>query len=291
MNDRAAAAGLTAALALSGAAAAQPPGLRAPSVVTNPDWIEKPSGEEFANVFPAAAQMLMIPGHVLLGCQVAVSGDLEACHVIEEAPLGEGFGAAAMLLTPRFKMRPMRVNGAAVGGARINIPIVFAVNNATLPSAAADAPVPAEASARAMALAERIVVALGHEDLAPPGIAAYSANLDRVAKAQIGDPEQAQNRDAAAVDLYKAMSARLGRLHQARVRSLARTYTESELGGIADFLESPAGRAFVAKGAEVNQAMAIEAAGIIRDATAEARKAYCASRDCGPALAHAPAAK
>jgi len=283
------AAGLAASLAL--VAAVGPAAAAAGDAVTNPDWIEKPSGDELASVYPAAAQLLLIPGHALIGCRVAVSGDVEACSVIEESPRGEGFGAAALLLTPRFKMRPQRINGLAVGGAPVRIPISFALPDRGLPTAPADSPAPPEPSALARTFAERIVVAFGHEDLAPAGIAGFAANLNQAARTQIGDPQQAQNRDAAVADLFQAMVTRRAAMHRARVEAFARSFSESELGGLADFLESPAGRAFVAKGPAAYQLMAVQTADVVREATAEARKVYCASRDCGPALAHAPAAK
>ncbi len=261
-------------------------------MVTNPDWVEKPTGDELVDVFPAAAQLLGIPGRVLLGCRVAISGDLEACGVLDETPKGEGFGAAALLITPRFKMRPMTRDGVAVAGARVNIPITFALADDGLPAAPMAAPTAAsEPSTRAMALAERIVTAFGHEDMAPIGLAGFAQTLDRVARAQIGDPQQAQNRDAAVADLYQAWIASEKALHRARVVAFARTFSEDEMAGIADFLETAAGRAFVAKGQEGTQRTAAEMAAVVREATAAARREYCAARDCGPALSHAPAPK
>jgi hypothetical protein len=45
-----------------------------------------------------------------------------------------GFGASAMALTVYFKMKPAMVNGAPVSGARIVIPINFAIPNGASPT-------------------------------------------------------------------------------------------------------------------------------------------------------------
>jgi protein TonB len=47
------------------------------------------------------------------------------CVVLREAPSDEGFGEAALKLTPRFLMRPPTRNAVPVGGAIVRLPLSF----------------------------------------------------------------------------------------------------------------------------------------------------------------------
>lgn len=96
-----------------------------PAMITNPDWLQRPSGADLARYFPPRALERGVSGHVVLGCAVTESGALTACGVTDETPAGEGFGQASLRLTSHFRMRPQTRDGAPVGGARVNIPITW----------------------------------------------------------------------------------------------------------------------------------------------------------------------
>jgi TonB family protein len=96
-----------------------------PVTVRNPSWLRKPTGDEFARVYPRKALVNRVSGRAALNCRVTVTGALETCVVIDEGPVGFGFGAAALKMSSAFVMRPETVNGVPVTGAQVNIPIVF----------------------------------------------------------------------------------------------------------------------------------------------------------------------
>jgi len=106
-------------------AAPSEPAERPSQVLTNADWIRKPTGEDFARLYPEAAQRKNVPGRATIECKVQADGGLTGCQAIEESPAGEGFGPAALKMASRFKMRPLTKDGHAVEGGTIRIPIQF----------------------------------------------------------------------------------------------------------------------------------------------------------------------
>jgi TonB family protein len=111
--------GLTIASSILGV----PPVGYAADTITPPAWLRTPTAEELARFAPANARG--VTGRVVLSCEVAVRGTVDDCKVLSENPAGRGFGSAALLLTSLFLMRPRMVNGQAVGGAKVQIPIMF----------------------------------------------------------------------------------------------------------------------------------------------------------------------
>lgn len=113
-----------AAAAVSSAAsvsAAQPPPL------TQVTWVATPTGDDIAAVYPPTAVAAGKGGAVLLECRVDGQGDLDACKVQIEDPVGLEFGIAAMQLAPHFKMAQTAPDGSAVAGRTIRIPIMFQI--------------------------------------------------------------------------------------------------------------------------------------------------------------------
>jgi TonB family protein len=98
-------------------------GSESPVRITKPDWVRKPTGEQFAGFYPMTAQLRRINGHAVLNCHVSLTGSLVDCFVVDESPAGFGFGAAAVKMSAFFLMRPMSENGIPVAGAQVNIPI------------------------------------------------------------------------------------------------------------------------------------------------------------------------
>jgi TonB family protein len=117
------------ALAAGPAVVAQtaPPEKPAP-VITNPNWLRKPTQEEMLSVWPAEAARRGIGGRATIACTVNISGTLQGCKPVSEDPPGSGFGDAAVLLAGAFKMKPQLVDGKAVAGASVRIPIIFIAN-------------------------------------------------------------------------------------------------------------------------------------------------------------------
>lgn len=99
----------------------RPPGPRDPREVTIvddwsgadtfTDWRKKPSAEDIVAVFPKDAYRRGISGKASINCVVTVQGALSDCLVLEETPVGAGFGAAAIALTPQFLMKPAQSKG------------------------------------------------------------------------------------------------------------------------------------------------------------------------------------
>ncbi len=124
----------------------------APMVITAPDWLRKPSGEDMANLYPVNAGSS--GGLVKMQCLVTTRGTLDKCAVLSEVPAGRGLGQAALAMAPNFLMRPQTVNGEPVSGATVVIPINFhAAPVGQLGSVAVARELPWEATPTADALA------------------------------------------------------------------------------------------------------------------------------------------
>jgi periplasmic protein TonB len=98
---------------------------KAPPVITNPDWLRLPTGEQVADAYPERAARMGIGGQVTLSCQVNAAGAVGPCQAVNETPADFGFAKAGLSLTRYFKMKPRMVDGHAVAGGVVRIPIKF----------------------------------------------------------------------------------------------------------------------------------------------------------------------
>jgi len=116
-----------AAIVMQAATPAAPsaPPLPRPSVITHPDWLHLPTGDDMAKFYPKAAADAHIEGRAVLRCTVTVDGDLADCTATGEDPPGNGFDQAVLNLAPLFKMKPMAKDGVPVSGGKVAIPIRF----------------------------------------------------------------------------------------------------------------------------------------------------------------------
>jgi TonB family protein len=89
---------------------------------------------------PDALRAGVRDGSAMVGCEVADDGSLANCSVVSEAPVGMGFGAAALQIVAVMKMNPWTTQGTPVEGARIQIPIHLVLPSEAAPSAPSAAP-------------------------------------------------------------------------------------------------------------------------------------------------------
>jgi periplasmic protein TonB len=94
-------------------------------VIEDPKWLSRPTAAEMTRFYPARDIDQNITGQASLMCGVVANGRLVDCHVIGETPAGAEFGAAALKLTPFFRMTPKTVDGAPVDGGVTKITIAF----------------------------------------------------------------------------------------------------------------------------------------------------------------------
>lgn len=100
-----------------------------PLIVSGAYWIRKPTDADMAGVDPFRAQIDHVSGVVVLSCLIDDHARAKRCHVLSETPRNYGFGAAALSLTPTFRIQVANIDGKDVNDIPARIPITF-TNNA-----------------------------------------------------------------------------------------------------------------------------------------------------------------
>lgn len=113
---------LAAAMVLTTPVQAQTPRALSPKEAV---WTRIPTGDDFANYYPANAARNGISGWAAIQCLVTDKGLLADCRVLGESPRDLHFGDAAIKLGKLFKLAPTDKTGRSVAGAAIILPIVL----------------------------------------------------------------------------------------------------------------------------------------------------------------------
>ncbi|KTW01397.1 hypothetical protein NS355_00855 [Sphingomonas yabuuchiae] len=90
------------------------------------EWIEKPPQDLIDEAFPRMARNGGVSGVAVLLCFVPTPGRPKSCSIAAERPRGSGFGAAALGLYPKFRIRPV-MKGDEVYQAQVLVPVTFDV--------------------------------------------------------------------------------------------------------------------------------------------------------------------
>jgi protein TonB len=97
----------------------------APAVIRNPSWLQKPSSAQLGRLYPARAAERGVRGAATMECRVTAQGTVNGCVVLRESPTGYGFGEAALASTRYFRLNPRTIDGQAIEGAKVQIPMGF----------------------------------------------------------------------------------------------------------------------------------------------------------------------
>jgi TonB family C-terminal domain len=95
-------------------------------VFVNPEWIVRPSPQDVAEFYPQAARNRRVDGRVVVQCVINLDTTLD-CVVAEETPGDWGFGAAALEISRKWRVRPATRDGLPVEGGRLRVPLRFSV--------------------------------------------------------------------------------------------------------------------------------------------------------------------
>jgi TonB family protein len=102
--------------------------------IDKPAWSALPSAEDFQASFPKAENGVN-DVRVALDCGVGAGGVLDDCKVASEEPPGQGYGAGALALAPKFRTALLSTDGAPTVGGRVRLPIHYKLTQVSQVSA------------------------------------------------------------------------------------------------------------------------------------------------------------
>ena len=248
--------------------------------LVNPPWSRQPAEHDIQRTAPPMTNILGLSGWAQINCIVQPSGGLESCVAVRESPTGLHFGAAALQLSDGYEIDTTRVD-RTVSGETVAVLINFKPESLgwrtpnSRPRSEGQSKVPSE---EAMSLARRVIEA---EATMQPidELAEQFKSLSSIPSA--GIPEL-----AGAKALVEAIEEKRPALAEQMAKTYAAEYTPDELRGILNFTIGPGGRAM--KRLDRSLLAAIQHFYGAK-ASAEARRRFCAERDCEPAAAKAAA--
>lgn len=88
-------------------------------------WVRMPTDAEMKPFWPEAARAARLSGKAILECVVPRIGPPTSCRAVAETPLGSGFAAAAVKMSPIFRIVPVTRQGK-VEDMPIIVPVTFA---------------------------------------------------------------------------------------------------------------------------------------------------------------------
>jgi TonB family protein len=246
----------------------------APDIISNPDWLEKPSGEDLARYYPALATELSLEGKTTISCQVDFQGKLVDCRALAAAPAGLGFGEAGVELAKYFRMKPKTLNGRPVDGGTVRIPLSFRLPRppARTPRAAPPAP-PADK----LALAGLVSIAGHFGDGRAEFEAARLRRLEQVSRATVSPADL----EAGLAAIRYADDQITPHLKETTERNLASILSLQELRDWVAYLSSPTAAAIEAHGKEMAWAWNAIVGDNAKRVAARAKSTFCQTRDCG----------
>jgi TonB family protein len=102
------------------------PGTRDGRALLSPRWVHPMSIEEQRALYPAEAAPSTRIGAAIVRCAVTPKGRLDPCKVVEEAPVKQGFGDAALQTARRMTMNPWSESGYPYEGLKVTFRLSFA---------------------------------------------------------------------------------------------------------------------------------------------------------------------
>ena len=92
-----------------------------PDMITDPQWIATPTGEDLARYAPAGARG---NGGATVECRIDAKGWLKFCHVVAETEPRENWGEATLAVVSRkFRSAKLSKSGQPTEGKLVRIPI------------------------------------------------------------------------------------------------------------------------------------------------------------------------
>jgi TonB family protein len=96
-----------------------------PAAVSDADWESRPSFADVERAYPAAAIKDGVNGSGGLACTLRKDGSLASCTIASEAPANAGFGAGALSLAGKYRMKPDVVQSRLARSPNVMVPFTW----------------------------------------------------------------------------------------------------------------------------------------------------------------------